>query len=117
MPFVLGFWDSRGWGFGLFIITKRGDVAAVPGWFSWDGGLGTPGYSDPKEEMIRILMTQRLMDPILPVSFSIYGHRPTRRSTTRKVRSICRVHGASFDLKIECGALPRIGRAQALLRT
>jgi len=42
-PFVPGFWDRRGWGFGLSIITRHDDVAAVPGWFGWDGGLGTSG--------------------------------------------------------------------------
>ena len=42
------------------MITKRDDVAAVPGRFGWDGGLGTSGYSDPKEEMVAILMTQHL---------------------------------------------------------
>jgi CubicO group peptidase (beta-lactamase class C family) len=35
----------------------------VPGRFGWDGGYGTSGYSDPKEEMAGILMTQRLLDP------------------------------------------------------
>ena len=31
--FVPGFWDSRGWGFGLSVITRRDGVAAVPGRF------------------------------------------------------------------------------------
>jgi CubicO group peptidase (beta-lactamase class C family) len=57
--FVPGFWDRRGWGFGLSIITRRDDVAAVPGRFGWDGGLGTVWYSDPREDMVTILMTQR----------------------------------------------------------
>jgi CubicO group peptidase (beta-lactamase class C family) len=61
-PFFPGFWDSRGWGFGLSIITRRDDVAAVPGRFGWDGGYGTSGYSDPKEDMVAILMTQRVWD-------------------------------------------------------
>jgi CubicO group peptidase (beta-lactamase class C family) len=53
------FGDNRGWGFGMSVITRRADLAAVPGRFGWDGGLGTSGYSDPKEGMIGILMTQR----------------------------------------------------------
>ena len=61
-PFFPGFWDNRGWGFGLSIITRRDDVAAVPGRFGWDGGYGTSGYSDPKEDMVAILMTQRVWD-------------------------------------------------------
>jgi len=35
-------------------------VAAVPGRFGWDGGLGTSWSSDPTEELVGILMTQRM---------------------------------------------------------
>jgi CubicO group peptidase (beta-lactamase class C family) len=56
---VPGYFDSHGWGFGVSIVTRRDDVPAVPGRFGWDGGLGTSWYSDPKEEMVTILMTQR----------------------------------------------------------
>ncbi|HEX6980082.1 MAG TPA: serine hydrolase domain-containing protein [Alphaproteobacteria bacterium] len=62
-PFFPGFWDNRGWGFGVSIITRRDDVAGVPGRFGWDGGYGTSWYVDPKEDMVAILMTQRLWDP------------------------------------------------------
>src|SRR6266550_4102620 len=55
---VPGFFDSHGWGFGVSVITKRDDIAAVPGRYGWDGGLGTSWYSDPREEMVIILMTQ-----------------------------------------------------------
>ena len=61
-PFFPGFWDSRGWGFGLSIVTRRDDLAGVPGRFGWDGGYGTSGYSDPKEDLVAILMTQRVWD-------------------------------------------------------
>jgi CubicO group peptidase (beta-lactamase class C family) len=43
-------------------VSHRLDLASVPGRFGWDGGMGTSGYSDPKEELVGILMTQRLMD-------------------------------------------------------
>jgi CubicO group peptidase (beta-lactamase class C family) len=56
---VPGFFDSHGWGFGMSVVTRRDDVAAVPGRYGWDGGMGTSWYSDPKEEMVTILMTQR----------------------------------------------------------
>ncbi len=56
------FGDHSSWGFGVEVITRRDDLAAVPGRFGWNGGLGTSGYTDPKEDMIGILMTQRLMD-------------------------------------------------------
>ena len=43
-----GFWDSRGWGFGVSVVTRRDDVAAVPGRFGWDGGYGTSWYVGPR---------------------------------------------------------------------
>ena len=55
--------DNRGWGFGVSVVTKRDDVVAVPGRFGWDGGLGTSWSSDPKEDMVAILMTQCLGFP------------------------------------------------------
>jgi CubicO group peptidase (beta-lactamase class C family) len=55
---VPGFFDSHGWGFGVSVVTRRDDVAAVPGRYGWDGGLGTSWYSDPREDMVIILMTQ-----------------------------------------------------------
>jgi CubicO group peptidase (beta-lactamase class C family) len=60
--FVPGFWDNRGWGFGLGIVTRRDNLEDVPGRYGWDGGYGTSGYTDPKEGLIGILMTQRLME-------------------------------------------------------
>jgi CubicO group peptidase (beta-lactamase class C family) len=38
---------------------RRVDVAGPVGQFGWDGGLGISWRSDPKEEMVTILMTQR----------------------------------------------------------
>ena len=58
--FAPGFWDSRGWGFGVSVVTRRDDVSAVPGRFGWDGGYGTSWASDPTEDVVAILMTQRL---------------------------------------------------------
>ncbi len=57
--FSPGYFDSHGWGFGVSVVTRRDDVAAVPGRFGWDGGLGTSWSSDPGEDMVAILMTQR----------------------------------------------------------
>jgi CubicO group peptidase (beta-lactamase class C family) len=53
-----GFFDSQGWGFGVSVVTKRDDIASVPGRYGWEGGLGTSWYSDPREDMVIILMTQ-----------------------------------------------------------
>lgn len=61
-PFFPGFWDNRGWGFGLSTITRRDDLAGGPGSFGWDGGYGTSWYADPQEGFTGVLLTQRLMD-------------------------------------------------------
>jgi len=60
--FFPGFWNNRGWGFGMSGFTRRDHLASVPGRFGWDGGYGTSAYADPAEEMVGILMTQRLLD-------------------------------------------------------
>ena len=66
------FFDGNSsWGFGMGVLTRRDDLASVPGRFGWTGGLGTSAYSDPREDLIGILMTQRLMDsPEPPAVFS-----------------------------------------------
>ena len=54
----------------MAVVTRRDDCGAVPGRFGWDGGLGTSWYSDPSEDMVGILMTQRLLDLASPRSIS-----------------------------------------------
>lgn len=51
--------DYQGWGFGMSVITRRGDYGNV-GRFGWVGGYGTAGYADPKEALIDLLLTQRV---------------------------------------------------------
>jgi CubicO group peptidase (beta-lactamase class C family) len=58
-PFFEGFWDERGWGFGVSMLTRRRDLAGVPGRFGWDGAFGTSWYVDPKEELVGVFMSQR----------------------------------------------------------
>jgi len=60
--FFPGFWDSRGWGIGMSIVTRHEEVSRSVGSFGWDGGYGTSWCTDPREDMIGILMTQRLWD-------------------------------------------------------
>jgi CubicO group peptidase (beta-lactamase class C family) len=57
-PFFENFWDSRGWGLGVSIVTRRDDVAGGPGRFGWDGAFSTSFYVDPREDMVGILMAQ-----------------------------------------------------------
>jgi CubicO group peptidase (beta-lactamase class C family) len=61
------FLRDRSWGLGLSVVMRRDDVSSVPGRFGWDGGLGTSWASDPGENLVGILLTQRTWDsPSLP---------------------------------------------------
>ncbi|UVI33791.1 serine hydrolase domain-containing protein [Paenibacillus spongiae] len=53
---------NRGWGFGVSVSIGQDHLTSKPGRFGWDGGIGTSGFSDPNEDLVGILMTQRLMD-------------------------------------------------------
>ena len=62
-PFLPGFWESHGWGFGLSVVTRRDGPTNVPGRFGWDGAYGTSWTSDPKEGLTGVLMVQRFALP------------------------------------------------------
>jgi CubicO group peptidase (beta-lactamase class C family) len=49
---------TRGWGFGMSIIVTPDAVSPAPGRFGWEGGLGTSWCSDPRADLVAILMTQ-----------------------------------------------------------
>lgn len=53
-------WTS--WGLGLTVGIARGGIYSRPGRFGWTGGTGTSAYSDPGEDLVGILLTQRHMD-------------------------------------------------------
>jgi CubicO group peptidase (beta-lactamase class C family) len=55
---VSGYFDGHGWGFSVAMVTRREGAEPI-GTFGWDGGLGTSWRTDPREEMVTILMTQR----------------------------------------------------------
>lgn len=56
----------RSWGFGMSVDIVRDEIYHTPGRFGWDGGFGTSAYTDPAEDMIGILFTQRMMDSPQP---------------------------------------------------
>src|SRR3989440_3657261 len=58
---VPGYFDSHGWGFGVSVVTRRDDVAAVPRRYGWDRGNGTSWDSDPRGGMVTILLTPRAL--------------------------------------------------------
>ena len=58
---------KAGWGFGVGVDIKRTDLFSGPGRFGWAGGLGTIGYSDPRNDVVGILLTQRMIEsPVSP---------------------------------------------------
>lgn len=59
---VPGFWRRRGWGFGVSLV--RRDDEAGPARIGWDGGFGTSWGTDPGEDLIAILMIQRMGFPL-----------------------------------------------------
>jgi CubicO group peptidase (beta-lactamase class C family) len=63
---VPGFFDSHGWGFGVSVVTRREDPWSPVGQFGWSGGLGTSWASDPAEDLVGVLMTQRMWTSPVP---------------------------------------------------
>ena len=57
---------TRGWGFGMSVFRGMNERDDAQGRFGWDGGYGTSWYSDPREQLTGILLTQRLMDSPQP---------------------------------------------------
>jgi CubicO group peptidase (beta-lactamase class C family) len=67
----LFFGNHSSWGFGMGVNIQHEKPWTVPGRFGWDGGFGTSAYSDPKNDFIGILLTQRMMDsPEPPAVFT-----------------------------------------------
>lgn len=61
LPLLPDFFDKNSWGFGISMVTRRDDIAAVPSRFGWVGSLGTSWFSDPKEDLIGIMLSQRAL--------------------------------------------------------
>jgi CubicO group peptidase (beta-lactamase class C family) len=55
------FRGNSGWGLGFQVFTRLTTLGSTPGRFGWTGGTGTSVYTDPAEELIGILLTQREM--------------------------------------------------------
>jgi CubicO group peptidase (beta-lactamase class C family) len=67
--FFDGFFTARGWGFGLSVSTQRDHLSRPVGRFGWDGGFGTSWYSDPKEDLVGVITTQRAWSAPSPPTF------------------------------------------------
>jgi CubicO group peptidase (beta-lactamase class C family) len=65
------FGTHSSWGLGMGVDIGRNEIFHTPGRFGWAGGFGTIAYTDPRERMIGILFTQRMVDsPELSKLFS-----------------------------------------------
>ncbi|MCY1044885.1 serine hydrolase [Corallococcus sp. bb12-1] len=73
-PFFPGFWDTSGWGFGGSVTTRPDGISPTAGRYGWAGGFGTTFFIDPVQDLVAILLTQRLMsgpdDEAFAVAFS-----------------------------------------------
>lgn len=58
--FAPSFFGNLGMGLGVSVVTKRASVSTSPGQFGWDGAFGTSWRSDPREDLVAILMIQRM---------------------------------------------------------
>lgn len=58
----LFFGTHSSWGLGVAVDIRREEIYHRSGRFGWTGGFGTTAYTDPAENKIGILFTQRMMD-------------------------------------------------------
>jgi CubicO group peptidase (beta-lactamase class C family) len=65
------FLEGNSWGFGVSIVTRRDDETFALGTYGWDNGLGSVWRSDPAEDLITILMTQRAWNASSPPDFCL----------------------------------------------
>jgi CubicO group peptidase (beta-lactamase class C family) len=56
---IKDYFDDHGWGFGMSVVTRKGNFPESVGTYGWDGGFGTSWKVDPKEKLIGILLTQK----------------------------------------------------------
>jgi CubicO group peptidase (beta-lactamase class C family) len=67
LPLVLGLTDHRGYRFGLGVRVlenpAEGSSLASRGTFGWSGAFGTNSFIDPVEQLVGIMLIQRLPDP------------------------------------------------------
>jgi CubicO group peptidase (beta-lactamase class C family) len=56
--FFPGFWDTRGWGYGMSVVIEPDELSATPGRYGWAGGYGTAWACDPHEDLLAVFMIQ-----------------------------------------------------------
>lgn len=58
-PFVPGFWDASGWGFGGSVCTKPDGISPTAGRYGWAGGYGPTFFIDPQQDLTALVLLQR----------------------------------------------------------
>ena len=56
---IKGYFDDHGWGFGVSVVTRKGNFPESVETYGWDSGFGTTWKVDPKEKLVGILLTQK----------------------------------------------------------
>ena len=51
-----------GWGLGVGVLVGENPYGVRKGAFGWNGGFGTSWFNDPAQDLVAILMTQRVFD-------------------------------------------------------
>ena len=52
------FFETNGWGYGVAVAIAPDTVSLTPGRYGWDGGFGTSWFTEPRHELVSIVMTQ-----------------------------------------------------------
>ncbi|MFF7636892.1 serine hydrolase domain-containing protein [Kitasatospora sp. NPDC008050] len=64
---VPGFFDTRGWGYGVSVVTRQTELGHPLYQYGWDGGLGSSWAIDPVDQVIGIILTTRAFtSPVAP---------------------------------------------------
>jgi CubicO group peptidase (beta-lactamase class C family) len=72
-PFVPGFWDHTGWGYGVSISISADEFTDVPGRYGWDGGYGTSWTNHPALGLVMMVLTQQLLSmPVFDMMETFY---------------------------------------------
>jgi CubicO group peptidase (beta-lactamase class C family) len=54
-----GYFDNKGWGFGMSVVTRGSALRPPAGSYGWSGYYGTSWYNDPANDLTTIFVQQR----------------------------------------------------------
>lgn len=67
--FVPGFFDNKGWGYGVLTYDAPDDISPIPGRYGWNGGYGTSWINDPNTGLIGLMFTQSVQYYVASAEF------------------------------------------------